>query len=88
MNLSDPSAILKRIQDLQSQVPNAEQHVFKTVVLPLSEKVIDSMNEIAILKVEISRLKGIISKAKAESELITLNDKPMIAIPYWFIKES
>jgi hypothetical protein len=36
--------------------------------------------------VEIKRLQTIIDKAKKESELIEHNGKPMVAVPYWFIK--
>jgi len=36
--------------------------------------------------VEIKRLQIIIDKAKQESELIELNGKPMVAVPYWFMR--
>lgn len=35
---------------------------------------------------EVERLRDLLQRAKAESELIEHKGKPMVAVPYWFIK--
>lgn len=38
------------------------------------------------LAAEIERLRSVIRRTKQESELIQYNGKPVVAVPYWFMK--